>query len=247
MVLTGYVSNSVQSDARYVSSNGKCPFIDVTLCSLSQPQLALRDIDCSAMGWSGNDATRAKNLANSLPLCHYIQDASGLDGAITSDRLYVDKDMREALRFSYQMHFITYDRDITIHSGITMNLYYNDYGYKNGSYVKPGKPIYVGYNGDIRGDEKLSYQSGDVLGSPTITMDASNRIKIAGFTVGKNTSYDGIALIWPNRSGDAAGSIFEDPYIIYEYKTPIKASDGSFAIPDIYLNFFNGKILNKTK
>jgi len=67
--------------------------------------------------------------------------------AFGSDDIYTMKDMRERLTWSYQMHMISYDPDIFIHSALTKYLYSNYNQYLN--ILDRESPIWSAYVGDI--------------------------------------------------------------------------------------------------
>jgi hypothetical protein len=223
--VSGDVNNVLQQDARYTDSAGHCPFMAVALSNMLSSQLTLTNDEIENFGFT-DAKTRASDLSNSLPLARHIGATDNLSGCIMSSYINVDKDMREAIRFNYQMHFLTYDKDITIHSGIVRNIYHNDFSYSGGAYSNPTKPIYIGFNGDIRGQETIQYDDGQILGSPDIYIDSENRITIKQLTVTKSatTKFDGYALIWPASA--------EDPFIIYDARKAIDAdSNGQITIP----------------
>lgn len=229
----GGVNNVIQQDARYTDNAGNCPYMSVTLCDYDKAQMTLNDSEIENFGFTNK--TRATDPASALPLCSHWQTPTNLTGCVMSRSIHVDKDMREALRFSYQLHFITFDKDITIHSGITRNLYYNDFDYAGGFYSPYNKPVYIGFNEDIRWKETLPSTYGDILGTPTVTQDG-RYIKISTISVRKSKTYTGYALVWPSNYGT-------DPSIIYDVKKPLTPdANGNLVIPDIWMNFYNSKI-----
>lgn len=209
-----YNEQRVQHDARYVDTNGEVDTMGITL---------FRYDDNATLGVS----------PDMYPIANYItSNINRLSEAIYSEKIKVIKDNRERLKFNYQLHFQTFDKNITIHSGLTSRLFKNDLTYTGATGSDVVSPSYVLFRGDISKQDKIGntkLQTGDKVELNVNTSAA--RIRFNPQIIIADGSYDGYALVWP--SGE----------IIYSYRTPIVA--GSYIIPALYLNFSDNKVSYK--
>jgi len=151
----------------------------------------------------------------------------------TSGNLHINKDSRETLGWNYQMHFVAYDDNIFIHTGLTNNLLTNYMEYDD-SYTRRA-PVWVGYIGDISDDDVMDgyiYTLASLTTS-TVTVNVNGILHILPITGSFNNKriYDGLALIWPDTKE-----------IILEYRSSISGYE-SVRTPELYFNFNKTKIL----
>lgn len=211
-VVDSYNSQKIQHDVRYVDTNGENPVMGFTLFRYTS-------------------ATQLGVTADSYPIANYITSGiSNLNESIYSEKIKIDKDNKERIKFNYQLHFLTYDKNLTIHSGITSRLFKNDdrFGASGSALIE--SPRYVLFKGDISKQDKL-VNTIVQRGSVASFSNSTNRITIAQQTITSDGAYDGYALVWPTGE------------IIYSYKQSI--SQGSFTIPRMYMNFSDNKVAYK--
>lgn len=211
-VVDSYNKQKIQHDARYVDTNGENPVMGFTL---------FRYTDDTKLGITGD----------TYPIANYLTSGiSNLNESIYSEKIKVDKDNKERIKFNYQLHFLTYDKNLTIHSGILSRLFKNDDRFGASGEGTVDSPRYVLFKGDISKQDKL-LNTKVLIGSFASFSNSRNRITIAQQTITSDSDYDGYALVWNDGS------------IIYSYKQSI--SSGSFTIPRMYMNFSDNKVSYK--
>ena len=193
----------LQKDVRYVDNNGEASYIDLTIGDINDSsmldQLKLPDEDI------GNTLPRVNWLGtpNKDSLTTAIYPKKGKTSVI-----YLNKDNKEKLDFNYQLHFLTYDKDISIKEGITERMFLdgcNVNGVHYGSLLDEyNAPSYYLYKGDARLINRLTdttnYMSTSIIPSVDIVKDESdNPINISinsSSTITADNDYDGYCLSW---------------------------------------------------
>ena len=228
----------VQKDARYVDDKGQCQRMYITLAS---PKIS--EISYGSFDFLGQTVYYGDSIAGAtLPLCRDVSNPSTLTGTIFSNKYLIDKDNREALRFSYQLHFLTYDKHISIHSGMTRYLYKQPAS----AIVTPGTNLFI-KRGQLKFARYISYLNesetcpgygSNYIADASITTytDDSGKdyIKISptNFSSSGDILYAGYALVW-----SGTGEILFN----YDFETPHTIT----SIPDFYMNFTSDKVSYK--
>jgi len=203
----------IQKNIRYVDDLGKTPFINIVLGNL-------KDSNNITSERQYPEADTTTNVDNNF------------DNVYLNKTLYIQKDNREALNFNYQINFVSKDKDINIHNGLTK------YIFTNSDAVSKPSPVYVLYKGNINNyDYVTDYK--EVCTPKFYQNSGSIRIykDINDPTITAYENYDGIALVWLPQSQNGNSSL---PEVIYSYKTSIASGD-TVEIPDIYWNFTDTK------
>lgn len=205
---------------RYVDNLGRMPVMDIALGSPSQSQL-----------FNSSKASYEYPLAKQLNVTKY-----NYNNCVYYDKLYINKDNREALTFTYQMHFKSLEKGMFLHPGFTRYMFKNniDSG-KEGL----GNAIIVGYKGIIDSQNFINYSSDDIIGNVTIGTTAYGTKYIRGinsFTPRKN--FDGYAIVYDQNPENKKGEILL--HNAKEFK--IGVAD---RIPAIYFNFKDNLIERK--
>lgn len=222
-----YNEKYIQQDARYVDDLGKCDIMRVSLCSPSEKLVRY---------------SSSINFGSTYPLAAYYSDIGVYpeSNAIFSNKYLINKDNREAMRFVYQMHFITFDRHITIHSGMTKYLYKQPTtGISIGtdSLTTGGNVLIVGYRNYLNESEVLNPSQDDVFGNAAFSFDndsAPTSVHTSGMSVSVgNANYSGFAFIWSNT---------HEILFNYDFDTPKPIT----SIPEFYLNFSSDKLKYRT-
>ena len=165
---------------------------------------------------------------NKWPIADRYESPNTLAESIYSSRIKVSKDNREKLKFTYQLHFQTFDKYLTIHSGITRKLFINDSTYAGVQNVITESPHYVIFKGDVSKQKNIAHVVSKRVGIPKFNAD-DNKITVESLKITPDENYDGYALVW------------KDGTIIFSYKNTIP-KDIEFTIPEIYFNFSDEKI-----
>lgn len=203
----------IQSDVRYVDNNGNCPVLGLTFFKLDNNINRLIDVK--------------DNGVTSWPKANYIQNPASLSGAIYAQKIKVNKDNKDALKFIYQLHFQTYDRALTIGTGISSRIFDNN----SRTRTIGGKlsPVYYLFKGDISKQETIKNNVLQVVGTPSFTAD-NNKIIISSVNIAPNDNYAGFVLAWPDNGE-----------IIFSYRRSVQAGE-EYNIPAFYMNFADDKI-----
>jgi hypothetical protein len=233
----------LQKDARYVNDIGKTPIMEVTLCSPTESELWIND----GMGYSKDSAWGPDRV---LPNARFYVSPtiSNLSDLAFTRRCLVRKDNREAMRFVYQLHFLTYDKHITIQSGLTRYLFKPDTSFTTAPPVlDPGYLEAVGYISPTmisQGvyDADASYilaadKDPAITGKPRLDIASTSGHSISigcPSAISGSASYAGIAFIWSN-TGEVA--------IDYRFDSVAPVT----SIPTIYLNFSADKLAYRSK
>ena len=216
----------IQKDVRYVDNAGENSFMNFTICSPTESQIT-------------SDATI--KIGRTLPAAKYITTTymNSLDTILFDAEYKIDKDNRERLRFNYQLHFKTYDKDINIGIGLFKYLFLNPV-LDNSTVVGRSSPIMALYVGDIKGKDDLTSCDIFECSEPTIAYDVAEtteggliRLTTQGLT-GLTKEYDGVAYIWPDTKE-----------VLFSFNDSITAS--TYTIPNFYFKFANRKIDYKTR
>lgn len=196
--------------ARYVDELGKVKVIEVALANPNKSELYTTDPD----GRSSYEFPYCDKVSGDL------KDV--LNDCLFNNTYYVDKDNREKLTFTYQMHFKTDEKPFTLHQAMTRYLFKN-----NGNTYNYSKAIIVGYKGNIKNSEFLNYSNDDILGE--VLTYASGLIPyIKGIDVTPNYDYDGFAIVYPHTPYGTGELILS-----YEMKL---TRNTDITLPDIYFN-----------
>jgi hypothetical protein len=122
--------------------------------------------------------------------------------AVLDESFLFDKDNREALQLTYQLHFISRDKDIDVRPAFTK---YNKLITQTSELpVEPGNLIVVGVRNldSIKNKKTYEYDANDVLLSNIGASFFSSPNNFIGLIPGsvtsnKNTNYEGFALVFP--------------------------------------------------
>lgn len=226
-----YNDKATQMDVRYVNSSGENSIMGITLCRPTESELKMTSTEFNekynSSIFPGSSFTNT--VERTYPEVAFKNaPKDSLSNVLHSEKYLINKDNKECMNITYQLHFLTYDKNIFIHKGIVSRLFKN-LEPNEASDTLYSAPKYILYKGDVN---KQDYMQGgsvvQVIGFPTLTQ-TNNIVKISRSGAVANGDYDGIALIW------------YDNEIIYTYNKSIHRGD-SVTIPDMYLNFFDDKI-----
>lgn len=200
----------VQSYVRYVGDDSlnQLPYMRVTIGSLNNYV---------------KNYTTTKNgvkisLADTFPGVAWLdQPTVSLNDVCFSNLFKVYKDQKEALKFNYQMHFISNRDDLFIHKGFTK------YIFRQPTIdPKNTKPVLVGYTQDVINKDFIEGQYTKI---ENIFEVKENYLLFKVFESTYN--YKGFALIWPDTKE-----------ILLEIRKPAVKGE-SVSIDPIYFNFTN--------
>lgn len=221
-------SRYVQKDVLYTTDNGELPAIKLSLCKPNVDEL----IDTKISGYS---------FERYFPQVAYKSDDESLTGSVFNLKFNIDKDRREKLQFTYQLHFQTYDKNLNLlHKGLTSHLYEDNI---TNTPIKKA-PVWYGFNKPIRLLETIEPSEGKYIGMSVSDIEyegldrtlTKNETKY-GFKLDAlpiEGEYKTVALIWPNT-----GEILLD-YTFGE-------NDDKTHTPELYFNLSDTKITNKTE
>ena len=201
-----------QEYIRYVDEYGKVKAVQIALCNPTIDQLY---------------GTNKNRYYYDYPKCNKLSGdlKNLLNECVTNETYYVDKDNREALTFTYQMHFKSDEKEYSLHKGLTNNIFKNT---NDNSIIS--NAIFVGYRGSIKSKENISYSVEDVLGKASIGITENGTRYVDELTIRTNNrSYDGYALIYPQTNTG-----FNE--IIYSYEMNIPANS-TITLNKTYFNF----------
>lgn len=201
----------VQSFVRYVGDDSmdQTPYMRLTLGSLPS---SVKNYTTTEYNGSENIKVSVANTFPSVPWLS--QPTISLTKPYFSKFFKVYKDQREALKFNYQMHFVSNRDDLFIHKGFTKYLFRSP-----SVGPKSVKPILVGYNTDIGSKDIL-----DTSYSKLSDISVENS-KILFFKFFSTKQYKGLALIWPDTKE-----------ILLEIRRPIEAGK-QYDLESIHFNF----------
>ena len=208
---------------RYCDDLGQVYAIDLALGNPTQSQLY------------GTDSSTSKYAVYKYPMCERISSPNNgnINDCVLTNTYVVDKDNREALSFTYQMHFKTEESEFYLHQGLSKYMFVS----KNEDISILSNPIIIGYKGAIKNKEFLSYSSNDVLSASIITGTTSNGTTyIKSVNVNPKTYYDGFAIIYPSSP---AGS----GLMLLHYSKQMEANK-TYTLPNIYFNL-KDKLIEK--
>lgn len=213
-ITVGESKKRVMKDVRYVDDYGKCDYMKILLTTIN-------DTNASQLG---------SNIERRLPECNWIYEArekAFSDTAIFNKNIVLLKDNREKICYNYQMHFISKNKDIYIHPGLTKYLFKN---YKFGGLVGEVEdaqhtPIWIGYSRPILSRDKYT-DNYVTLGTLELT-NSNGNIIISGFNY-TNVNVAGYALIWPDTKE-----------VILDIRRPLS---GSGSTSNMYMSLSNIKI-----
>jgi len=122
--------------------------------------------------------------------------------AVLEETFFLDKDNREALQLTYQLHFVSRDKDIEVRPAFTK---YNKLVTQTSELpVQPENLIVVGIRNldSLKSSKTYDYDSNDVLVSSigaSFFASPQNYIGLipSGLTSTKNVNYEGYALVFP--------------------------------------------------
>ena len=195
------VDKAEQLDVRYVDNGGEAEYIGLTICDVNSPEII-------------DSLKTSDNIENTLPIVNWIGEPSKiLTSAIypkydTESIISLKKDNKEKLLFNYQLHFLTYDKNICIKEGITDRLYLdgcNINGVHCGNVLSEfNAPTYYLYKGDARLIDRVSnttnYQITNITPNVNIVKDSDNNpINISINSSSQITAtddFDGYCLAW---------------------------------------------------
>lgn len=218
-------SRFLQSDVRYVDDAGECPVMGMTL---------LRPTDSDMKSYLGVNSMSYPEANNIMP--------SNLSHQIYSQNIDLEKDNRERIELTYQLHFMTFDKSIHIHSGLASYLYkpedsFIKYIKQSGlktefqDMVIPSRPKYYLCRDDLRMVDSIPQTSstdGILIGTPEITR-GSNMIRIScKDKIIAPVDCRSIALAWGDRT------------MAFDITVDIKSGEEA-SVPDIYLNLMDSK------
>lgn len=205
---------------RYCDDLGQVYAIDLALGNPTNAQLY------------GNNANKA---SYNYPMCGYISQPNNenIDDCVFTNTYIVNKDNREALTFTYQMHFKSEENPFYLHQGLSKYMFVSP----NEDITVLNNPIIVGYKGSIKNKEFLSYSSNDILCDDiTVSTTANGTTYIESVDVDVNTYYDGFAIVYPSSP---AGS----GLMLLHYSMPMNANE-THTLPNIYFNL-KDKLMEK--
>ena len=206
---------------RYCDDLGQVYAIDLALGNPTTSQLY------------GGNANRYS--AYKYPMCNYISQPNNenIDDCVFTNTYVVDKDNREALSFTYQMHFKSEDEAFYLHQGLSKYMFISP----NEDITTLTDPIIVGYKGSIKNKEFLSYSSNDILSDHiTVSTTENGTTYIESVNVTASTYYDGFAIVYPSSP---AGS----GLMLLHYNMPMESNE-SYTLPNIYFNL-KDKLMEK--
>jgi len=169
---------------RYVDENGRAPVGKVLFLTSNS------DIF---------DSLRAPELSQQ----YHLYEPS----AVLSETFLFDKDNREALQLTYQIHGISKDKDITIKPALFK---YNKIATNIASLpaeAQPGNAVLVGVRNinSLRNADIYNYDPVDVLQSPVFTLSGegginTNQVGLVGNNLRnlKGRDYEGVAVVFSN-------------------------------------------------
>ena len=195
--------------ARYVDDYGKMSVVDIALGTPTEAQLYNHKL--GSYLYPLTDKIDDPNI-NSINNCAYY------------DRLFIDKDNREQLTFTYQMHFKSLNKNYFFHPGFTRYMFK-----QQNTKMNLGEIIIVGYNGLLTNKEFYGYSLGDILGKVVVKTNAEGIKYIEGLTVQPKKSFKGYAVVYkytPEGRGE----------ILFHYTQDIKANQQTIIKPT-YFNF----------
>lgn len=197
-------------DAMYVDEKGECPVVELSL------------------GYMGYDFPDTIEGSRIFPIVQPVVGTPLYDG-FTKRKFKINKDNRERIKINYALSFVSNQKQTSIHRGASKYVFKD----KVISDLSYGSLILVGYNGDIKNKDIISYTSGDILNNfADFTFEAgtgaSFYLKTKEVTPLKN--YDGVALVW-SGTGE----------LLYSFKYPV-STEFSLIPLYIYFNFINKKV-----
>ena len=195
--------------ARYVDDYGKMSVVDIALGTPTEAQLYNHKL--GSYLYPLTDKIDDPNI-NSINNCAYY------------DRLFIDKDNREQLTFTYQMHFKSLNKNYFFHPGFTRYMFK-----QQNTKISLGEIIFVGYNGLLTNKEFYGYSLGDILGKVVVKTNAEGIKYIEGLTVQPNKSFKGYAVVY-KHTPEGRGEI------LFHYTQDIKANQQTIIQPT-YFNF----------
>ena len=195
--------------ARYVDDYGKMSVVDIALGTPTEAQLYNHKL--GSYLYPLTDKIDDPNI-NSINNCAYY------------DRLFIDKDNREQLTFTYQMHFKSLNKNYFFHPGFTRYMFK-----QQNTKMNLGEIIIVGYNGLLTNKEFYGYSLGDILGKVVVKTNAEGIKYIEGLTVQPKKSFKGYAVVY-KHTPEGRGEI------LFHYTQDIKANQQTIIEPT-YFNF----------
>lgn len=216
----------IQRDVYYTNSKGELPIIKISLCNPRINQLT--------------SSRKDYEFERDFPEVGYKSNDSQLNGSLFDIKYKIDKDKREKLKFVYQLHFQTYDKNLNLlHKGLTNYLYYNDY---DDIKENISQPAWYGFDKSVRLLESVEPSTGTRLGYSIkpfsiegVGIDNISKEMKYGFTLESvltKGKYKTVALIWPKT-----GEIILD----YTYGE----NDDTSKTPELNFNLSCTQIENK--
>lgn len=192
---------------RYVDEQGRVYAINIALGNPTVKQL---------YGDNYNNTAQY-----SYPKCNKITGdlKYKINDCVLNEIYLIDKDNREALTFTYQMHMKSDEKPYRLHKGLSKYLFKN-----SNEELEIGNAIVVGYKGVIKSKESIKYNKDDILGNVTTGYTDNGTLYIDNITTTPIHSYDGFAIVYDN--GD----------IVLSYELPMKANE-EVTLPRTYFNF----------
>jgi len=216
-----YKKQGKQADVRYVNNAGECPKMELRLFNMDETSkralCPLNNKDVTS--WDTWPEVKR-------------QDSSGtLSNTIYSDIINLDKDNRERIKFVYQLHMLTFEKNLTIHPAIFKNLYKDRYwGSEDISRPSIELKAYL-VTEDV--SKQLKLNSGNAVEIGIISSKTTNGpIKfMPTVSVIADKNYNSLVFVW------------NDNTILFSQKIDVAPGE-IYTMPNIFINMSDRKIDN---
>lgn len=220
------INKFIQKDCRYVNDLGKADIIGICLGSVTDDSIySGKDINGNAVSYNKYRSIPSVSFQNSPELFFKKSTSLNVSDPLLSAQYYVDKDNRESFVFNYQLHFLTYDKNLFIHRALVKYLF------NNNKYSHEVNPILVACTDYINTHEQIPSTVLYEKISDITVRKLGNKVYIDNNTeFVPSRNYKSLAYIWPDTKE-----------IIISEKKDMKAGV-SYSIDNLYFNFSDEKI-----